>query len=349
MTRTGATALGLMAIMGFAPGLHAQGSDIERWYFAPQAGGIYVDDDRGVESSDVLAGIAVGRYFGERWAVELNANGTSLARDANPAIHLYGVSVDALRFFGRERALAPYLTFGAGAVRSDPATGAADTDPMAQVGAGLKWRLGVNRRNSGAFSLRPELKLRWSDSSGGSMLDYIAQLGFQFSFGASSSGLETASEPESVASAAAVAPSPSAPAVPQTVAPPAPEQKATVTLPTVWFEHDSVALRDDARSALDRLVETLRSQPRLKIELQGHADSSGSEVYNLELSNRRVAAVRDYLLRHSVPAAQVSARGFGESRPLAGNDTEQGRARNRRVEAVDTDNPDGLVIRRDQP
>ncbi|HWK73522.1 MAG TPA: outer membrane beta-barrel protein, partial [Povalibacter sp.] len=205
MTRANAAALGLAAVMGFAPGLPAAGSDAGRWYFVPQAGGIYVDDERGVESSDVLAGIAAGRYFGEHWAVELTANGTSLARDANPAIHLYGASVDALRFFGRERALAPYLTFGAGAVRSDPATGAADTDRMAQVGAGLKWRLGVNRRNSGSFSLRPELKLRWSDSIGGSMLDYIAQLGFQFAFGAPSSGIETASEPASVASAASVA------------------------------------------------------------------------------------------------------------------------------------------------
>jgi outer membrane protein OmpA-like peptidoglycan-associated protein len=70
------------------------------------------------------------------------------------------------------------------------------------------------------------------------------------------------------------------------------------------------------------------------VEVGGHTDSVGSEAYNQGLSERRADAVRDYLMSKGVKASRLTARGYGESRPVASNDTEEGRAENRRVELV---------------
>lgn len=356
--------LASVAILGAVSVSHADDDDVGRWYFVPQAGGIYIDDERGVESSDVLAGIAIGRHLSERWSLELNANGASPSGDINPALDLYGMSLDVLRVFRSERYFAPYLTFGAGALRSAPAEGAADTNPLAQVGAGIQWRLGANRRDTGTFGLRPEIKARWSDSSGGSMLDYLAYVGFEFSFGARRPVSDSARAPEPTVSDVATgtqavrsAPeAPEAPEVPKALEPPVPPAPKTqqpaptvIVLPVLWFEVASAALNADARGSLDRLADTLRSHPSLSVELQGHTDSIGGETSNLALSTRRAEAARDHLLRLNVPATQVKVRGFGETRPVAGNDTADGRARNRRVEAAALDPPNDFSIRREQP
>ena len=71
-----------------------------------------------------------------------------------------------------------------------------------------------------------------------------------------------------------------------------------------------------------------------KIEVQGHTDSTGVDSHNLVLSQARAAAVADYLSHHGAVAAQLSAKGYGASRPIMPNDTETGRAQNRRVELV---------------
>lgn len=100
----------------------------------------------------------------------------------------------------------------------------------------------------------------------------------------------------------------------------------------VNFEIDSDRLRPDAKAILDTLVETLKSQPGMKVEIAGHTDSTGSEAYNLKLSDRRAASVRQYLVDHGIPADQVSSKGYGESQPMADNATVEGRELNRRVE-----------------
>ncbi len=70
----------------------------------------------------------------------------------------------------------------------------------------------------------------------------------------------------------------------------------------------------------------------MKIEIAGHTDSVGSEMYNLRLSEARANAVRDYLIQHGISPDRLIAKGYGESRPIAPNTTREGRAKNRRVE-----------------
>ena len=100
----------------------------------------------------------------------------------------------------------------------------------------------------------------------------------------------------------------------------------------VLFDTDSDYLRPDARVMLQDLSFNFRQYPHERFTVEGHTDSTGTEEHNIGLSQRRADAVRYYLLDQGVPSAQVVARGYGESRPKATNDTPEGRQLNRRVE-----------------
>jgi len=106
----------------------------------------------------------------------------------------------------------------------------------------------------------------------------------------------------------------------------------------VLFGFDQSDLSDDATVSLDKLVKVLNAYPDTNIEVQGHTDSKGSEAYNQTLSEKRSTRVSDYLLAHEIKAERVTTRGFGETMPEYDNETEEGRAQNRRVEFLITAN-----------
>jgi len=112
-----------------------------------------------------------------------------------------------------------------------------------------------------------------------------------------------------------------------------------IVLPEVYFEFNKSDIKPESYGVLDGGAETIKTvfagNPDVKIEVQGHTDSKGSEEYNLNLSNKRANAVKDYLvINHNINPDRLMARGYGESRPVASNDTDAGRAKNRRVEFV---------------
>ena len=102
----------------------------------------------------------------------------------------------------------------------------------------------------------------------------------------------------------------------------------------VLFDFDKADLRPEAGSELDSLVLFLKKYPNSQLGIAGHTDDMGSDEYNLDLSERRAKAVFDYLISKDIPAGRLRSRGFGESRPVADNATEEGRQKNRRVECV---------------
>lgn len=114
-------------------------------------------------------------------------------------------------------------------------------------------------------------------------------------------------------------------------APPPPAKKKLV-LRGVNFDFDRAIIRKDARPVLDAAIATLDQEGSVAVIAEGHTDSDGSDEYNENLSLRRAEAVRDYLVAGGISADRVSVRGFGESKPVADNDTDDGRAQNRRVE-----------------
>ena len=99
----------------------------------------------------------------------------------------------------------------------------------------------------------------------------------------------------------------------------------------VFFDFDKSTVKPEFRSLFDNAVHVMNINPGLEIEIQGHTDSVGPEAYNMGLSVRRANAVKKYLVDHGIAASRMKTKGFGESDPARSNDTEEGRAFNRRV------------------
>jgi len=108
---------------------------------------------------------------------------------------------------------------------------------------------------------------------------------------------------------------------------------AKVVLRNVFFDTGKATLRAESYPELNRLAEAFKLYPNLVIEISGHTDNVGSEASNLGLSQRRAQSVVDYLVSIGVPRTHLIAKGYGESQPIATNDTPEGRQLNRRVEA----------------
>ncbi len=107
-----------------------------------------------------------------------------------------------------------------------------------------------------------------------------------------------------------------------------------VNINDVLFDFNKYTLKPGAREKLAKVAGILLAYPGLKVQLEGHTDSVGTEEYNMKLSNERAGAVRDYLVSQSVSMANLSATGLGKASPVASNDTAAGRQQNRRVEMV---------------
>ena len=113
-----------------------------------------------------------------------------------------------------------------------------------------------------------------------------------------------------------------------TAPPPAP----SFTLEGVNFANDSDELNSTADSILQQASDSLKKMPDTPYQVAGHTDSNASDAYNQDLSERRASRVRQRLIDLGVSPSQLTANGYGESQPIADNDTESGRAANRRVE-----------------
>src|SRR5215471_130747 len=115
-----------------------------------------------------------------------------------------------------------------------------------------------------------------------------------------------------------------------------------VNISDVLFDFNKYTLQPGAREKMAKVSGILLAYPGLKIQLEGHTDSIGTDEYNMKLSQHRADAVRDYLIAQGVPASTVSALGMGKANPVASNDTAAGRQRNRRVDMVVTGEPIGI-------
>lgn len=109
-----------------------------------------------------------------------------------------------------------------------------------------------------------------------------------------------------------------------------------VVLQNIQFEFNSSALTADSESGIQILTEFLKRNPDLKVELAGHTDNVGSESYNLKLSSDRAESVRKALIANGIDENRLTAKGYGATKPLAPNDTDEHRALNRRTEMVVT-------------
>ncbi len=105
-----------------------------------------------------------------------------------------------------------------------------------------------------------------------------------------------------------------------------------VGLGNIFFEKNSEKLNPKSKPELERIVKLMQQSPKLRIKVTGHTDDVGTDAYNLRLSEQRAKSVIDYLISFGVNTERLTYKGLGESRPIASNDTEDGRKANRRID-----------------
>jgi len=105
-----------------------------------------------------------------------------------------------------------------------------------------------------------------------------------------------------------------------------------VALYGVLFDFNKATLQPASAPVLQKVADILSKDPALKVEVQGHTDNVGGDAYNQTLSEARARAVMDWLIKHGVPAGRLTAKGYGKTMPVADNGSDEGRAKNRRVE-----------------
>jgi outer membrane protein OmpA-like peptidoglycan-associated protein len=345
----------------------------DEWYITPQLGSIWPDHQRELQHNDWLYGAALGREMGPFINMELNFNGARINNGrATGHLDTYGYSLDVLGILNRDGVISPYLTAGVGAESNVLVPGndlTNHTKLMTQAGVGTFINLWRSDDGTRAFALRPEIKARWDDPGHGQhLVDYIAMMGFQFSFGGSPKPAPPAPPPPPPPPAAAQAAPPPPPVVAATPpdsdhdgvpdnidqcpnTPPGVQVdavgcplKGSITLEGVNFEHNSAALTVASHPALDAIADGLKKHQRLRIEIQGHTDSTGTPPYNMKLSQQRAESVRSYLLDQGANGDQLVAKGYGQTQPIASNKTAAGRAKNRRVVMYVLSNPGDVKV-----
>ena len=105
-----------------------------------------------------------------------------------------------------------------------------------------------------------------------------------------------------------------------------------VRLNNVFFDFDKWNLRPESFVELDRVVTLLKENTAIEIEMSAHTDSKGSDDYNFKLSDERARSVREYIISKGIDATRIISQGYGETRPVVSNDTDENRQLNRRVE-----------------
>lgn len=328
-----------------------------RWYWVPTLGGYYNDTDRNTNSRQYYWGVGVGKFVTPNLSIEGFVDETKRDRDAQYSSRNWsstGLGISARFFPGNFEKWRPYIMVGAlGAKRHAGAD--QDWNPAAQAGIGTQVALGEST------DLRLELGYRYDrdndtlpneDGYG----DYMLGISLVSRFG------QLPTPP-----AAPVAPPPPQPdcstldgdndgvndcedKCPNTeagtiVGPDGCAKPVVIDLRGVNFKFDrpkpgetdiAPSLQtptDDSVAILDQAVDTLQRYPAVKVELDGHTDSIGTEAYNQKLSERRAQIVHDYLIGHGINADRIiGVKGFGETQPIATNKTDDGRARNRRTE-----------------
>jgi OOP family OmpA-OmpF porin len=308
------------------------------------------DSARGADSG-LGANYGYGSSFwGSRaWELRLFTGTLETGVAGKTDFYQYGAGADLFQYFGDTSRGHPYAVVGAGAVNND-----VDPDELdgvsGYVSAGLGWR-GAPWKGWG---IRHRLDLRAVyDSFESGQTDVLFGLTLEIpaereKIVVQEKRVEVEKIVEVVREVPApvvVAPDADADSIPDALdqcpdtvsgakveADGCVRREQVVALPNIEFAYEKAELTGGGRETLGQVVRFMNDQPEITLEVWGHTDAKGAELYNLHLSEKRAAAVVKYLVDSGIAAGRMKSAGFGESRPLADNETEEGRERNRRVE-----------------
>lgn len=343
MTRYSLIAIFTAALLALSPVQAAEG----QWYLAPGAQYMNFDNYTGLDKEWGFS-LGLGYQFSERWAAEFSSfdmdadviGGGEIDLDHYRADLLYDLNPIA-------EGLRPFLVAGMGNTNFD-----GDNDTLIDFGAGLKLDL------SESWQWRTSLRHFSYFGRDGEDSDVGLETSLIYFFGngsASRRAIQPAPTPAPQASQESAPTTPQSrdsdrdgvqdandncPDTPMNYAvdaqgcPIAVEEVARVEL-MVNFEFDRDEVQSQYFDEIEEVADFMAQYDDVVIELEGHTDSRGTDAYNEDLSQRRANAVRQVLIdRFDIQGSRISARGFGERQPIASNDTDEGRAQNRRVMTV---------------
>ncbi|MDP2375533.1 OmpA family protein, partial [Reyranella sp.] len=317
--------------------------DDDRWYIAPFASFVRTGGDR--DASDGWGGgMGIGKMLDKHFNVEVKGFYEDFG-GANGPWSLTGGTADVQYYFFRDK-FSPYAVVGAGGMNSC-ASANCGASIIGEAGAGFTYELHDN------FLLRSDVRYRYNNNLNAHVQpgtdefhDMTVNLGFVIPFG--DKPKPAAKAPVAPVPVAAVADCSTLDAdadgvndcldkCPGTLKGTKVDHNGCsvrLVLKGQHFEHDSAQLTLNAKIILDEVADNIIAHPQKNdIEVQGHASSEGSDSYNMKLSQRRAQSVVDYLKMKGVNN-RLSAKGYGESQPIADNSTEAGRSENRRVELI---------------
>ncbi len=296
--------------------------------FSPLIGGIVFEGNQNVDD-DMAVGLGFGYNFTKNWGAEgtfrfIDTEDDISGSSENIDGRLY--HLDALYHFMPDNKLVPYVAAGLGGITLEDNPDGNNTNPLFDYGAGVKYFLNEN------VALRGDVRHMVTFDDHYNNLVYAVGLAFQFPI-----------KPEVVPAVAPPPPPPEpkpAPVVkkapaPKPVPPPPPIMEEVSVKLHIEFDFDKDNVRSIYENDCRRVAKFLRDYPEVTIEVDGHTDSRGDADYNMKLSQRRAENAKNYLINnYGIDPARITAKGFGETQPVASNDTDEGRQRNRRVVAV---------------
>lgn len=324
-------------------------ADAGQFYIAPGLQWMDFDDTTGLSED-------TGYYFGfgydltDRISAELSTFDLDPEGPGNTDVDMDHYKVDLFYNLGANNGRwTPFVVGGLGSSNL-----AGENDPVWDLGGGIKYKINDNWTWRTAVRTYINAYRDHEDNDVGVDMALVYRFGGNSARPAAPASRPTAAAPER-APAAAPAPVSSAPDTdrdgvpdsrdncpdtPRTYAvdadgcPIPVEEVARVEL-EVHFDFDRSEVKAEYFDEIEEVADFMEQYPDVVVELEGHTDSRGTEQYNLGLSDRRASAVRQVMIdRFNVQASRVSARGYGESQPIATNDTDAGRAQNRRVMTV---------------
>jgi len=351
MLRAGLVTAGVVSML-FA-GTAVASEQVGEWYAAGLA--VYIDpaSDRDLDNDLAGAQLSIGKAWSENLNFEAEVDYLEIDGDGGDGADFTGLALNAMYLWNRDARFTPYLLGGIGAVNIDPNRDSSDTKFQAQAGPGFLLDLWNDR-----WALRAEALGRYADSE----TDLLVNFGLQYAFGgdkqspvaAAAAPLDSDGDgvPDDIDQCPNTPPGMAVDEVgcpldsdgdgvtddkdlcPETPLGTAVDSTGCAiqyTLSGVAFGLDSAELSDDGKKSLDTVADRMNSQPDISITIEGHTDSLGAAEYNKALSKRRANSVKSYLEGQGIAAERLTAVGKGEEDPLASNDTEEGRAANRRV------------------
>jgi len=320
---------------------------------SPMIGYVFIGDDVDADNSWGGGG-AVGYNFDERWGIEYTLIWTHTESDdkwpdGDDGLDVFINNINAVYHFQPEKKLVPYLTAGSGWGKESPDWGDNDEGFLLNYGAGIKYFVTEN------IALRGDLRhSHWWNADTNDTVTAMVGLTFQIPI-----RKKECPCPEPVMAP----PPPPAPAPMPVVLPPqkcmdsdgdgvcddkdkCPDTPKGTLIDEhgcplkleihVEFDFDKAVIKPEYISEIAKAALFIKKHEEAQVILvAGHTDSIGTEAYNQGLSERRAAAVRDYLIKNfDINGSRLVSRGYGESRPIDTNETEEGRAKNRRVEII---------------